>query len=205
MNDKLTAITVILDKSGSMNSIRNDVIGGFNSFIEDQKKFDGEATVTLTLFDSEYNIKYINKDIKNVDLLNTKNYVPSGNTALNDAVGRTIDELGNRLDNLKEDEKPGKVIVVIITDGEENSSREYQLKKVKEKIEHQQKIYNWEFIYIGAEGLNTQSIQQNYGIQAQNVAAFVASGIGTRSMYDSVSCSVTNLRSGKAANLKIKN
>jgi len=151
MKADLSEIAIILDESGSMQEITNDTIGGYNSFIETQKEIPGEAKLTLVKFNTDYNVIHNGLDIKTVPLLSNKTYYPSGSTALLDAVGRTIDEIGKRLSNTPEDEKPGKVILLIITDGEENSSKEYSLEVVKEKIKHQQEKYNWEIIYLGAD------------------------------------------------------
>lgn len=150
MKKDLCEIVVILDESGSMSSVKNDTIGGFNTFLETHQKLPGFANLTFVKFDTSYNIVYNGKDVKEVPPLNEDTYTPHGCTALLDAVGKTIDEVGIRLSNTNENERPEKVMFVILTDGEENSSREYHLDMIKEKIKHQTEKYNWDFIFLGA-------------------------------------------------------
>ena len=122
MNRNLTDITVVLDRSGSMTTVMHDVTGGFDKFIEEQKKVQGEALLTLVQFDTEYEFVHKAKNIKDIPKLE---FMPRGMTALLDAMGRAITETGERLRNMKEEDRPGKVICLIITDGQENSSKEY--------------------------------------------------------------------------------
>ena len=150
MKKDLCELIVILDESGSMCNVKNDTIGGFNTFLETHQKLPGEALLTLIKFDSEYDIVHNGVDVRSVEPLNKDTYTPGGMTALLDAVGRAIDEVGKRYDNAKEEEKPGKVIFLITTDGEENSSKEYKLEAVKEKIQRRQTENEWEFIFMGA-------------------------------------------------------
>lgn len=151
MKKDLAELIIVLDESGSMADVVSDTIGGYNTFIETHQALPGEAKLTLVKFDTKYDIVHNGVDIKDVPKLDNKTYVPGSMTALLDAVGRTIDEVGKRLDATPEDEKPGKVIMMIITDGEENSSKEYTLQQVKEKMKHQQDTYQWEVIFLGAD------------------------------------------------------
>ena len=146
---KNTDITIILDRSGSMQSTKNDAIGGFNSFIEEQKKVPGEAFLTLVQFDNEYELNYAAKPIRFVEPLNDLTYVPRGGTALVDAMGRTINEIHARVKALPKAERPN-VVVVIITDGQENASKEWTSARVNELITKLRKK-GYEFIFIGAE------------------------------------------------------
>lgn len=150
MKKDLCELVVILDESGSMGLITNDTIGGFNTFLETHQKLPGDANLTLVKFDTKYEIVHNGVDVRSVKPLDKTTYSPGGATALLDAVGRAIDELGKRYDVLSEDEKPGKVIFLIITDGEENSSREYKLKQIKEKTTKRQNDDKWEFVFMGA-------------------------------------------------------
>lgn len=145
-----TDMTLILDKSGSMEIIRTDTIGGYNTFLKEQQETPGECDFSLVMFDTNYDFVYQGRPIKEVHGLSEKTYRPSGSTALLDAVGRSIHEAGNRLDKLTEADKPEKVIMVIITDGQENFSREYTKDQIKKMIEHQEKQYSWSFMYLGA-------------------------------------------------------
>ena len=108
MKKDLCELIVILDESGSMCNVKNDTIGGFNTFLETHQKLPGEALLTLIKFDSEYDIVHNGVDVRSVEPLNKDTYTPGGMTALLDAVGRAIDEVGKRYDSAKEEEKPGK-------------------------------------------------------------------------------------------------
>lgn len=147
----LVEIIAVLDRSGSMYSITDDVIGGFNRFIEDQKQISKETLVTLILSDDEYIIVYAKCPISDVPLLTPAVYVPRGWTALLDAIGHTIDTIGERLSTTPEPERPEKIIIVTMTDGLENSSRDYIRSQVFEKIKEQREVYSWEFLFLGAK------------------------------------------------------
>lgn len=147
MRTDLTDITIVMDRSGSMSSIRDDAEGGLNSFIEEQKQQPGDATFTLVQFDTEYEFVHKAVPISSVPRCDLR---PRGNTALLDAVGRAITETGERLSATKEEDRPGLVVFVILTDGMENSSREFSRDKIKEMIEHQQTNYNWKFVFLAA-------------------------------------------------------
>ena len=149
MNRDLTEIIFLLDRSGSMAGLETDTIGGFNAFIEKQRQLEGETIVTAVLFDDRYEILWNGIDA-NKAILTDKEYYVRGSTALLDAVGKTILDVGYRLSKTSEETRPGKVIFVITTDGMENSSKEFTYEKVKELIKHQQEKYNWEFIFLGA-------------------------------------------------------
>jgi uncharacterized protein YegL len=150
MNMDLTEIVVILDKSGSMGVVRNDAFNGINSFILEQKKLPGEANFTLTLFNSENTYLYSGHDLKSIHPLKEAEYVPDGFTALNDAIGKTITNVEKRLSAYSDNDRPGKVIVAIMTDGEENASHEYTSDHIKQLIERLQSEYKWEFVFLGA-------------------------------------------------------
>lgn len=143
-------IVFILDRSGSMGSMAQEAISGFNAFLEDQKKLPGEARLTLVLFDHEYTLVYGGKDIKSAEPLCDHTYVPRGCTALLDSIGRTIDDVGKRLNEMAEEERPGKVLVAILTDGLENASSDFTKAKISEMISHQREKYAWEFVFLAA-------------------------------------------------------
>lgn len=147
-----TDITVVLDVSGSMADCIDDTIGGFNTFVEDQKKHGSNASLTLVQFDNHYEVVYEARPIGEVPPLTRETFVPRGGTALLDAIGRTINSVGARLAATPESERPDKVFLFILSDGGENSSREFADKnKVGEMIKHQQDKYNWVFLYAGAD------------------------------------------------------
>lgn len=151
MKDNYTHITMILDRSGSMQSVRSDVVGGFNQFLAEQKAVPGDCTVTLVQFDDQgpYDILRDCTPIKDVEPLGNE-YLPRGMTPLYDAVGRGIVNTGERLANMPEHDRPAKVVFVTITDGLENSSREYNAAKVAAMTKEQQEKYGWQFVYLGA-------------------------------------------------------
>ena len=151
MKNGLTEISVILDRSGSMNVRKSDTIGGFNAFLDEQQKLPGECTVSLYQFDHEYEAVYEGVPVDKATRLTDTNFVPRGTTALLDAVGRTINAVGIRLATLSEEERPEKVLVVIQTDGQENASKEFDNAKIKEMIDHQRDNYQWQFIFLSAD------------------------------------------------------
>lgn len=178
MNTHLTEIAFILDRSGSMESCANAAIAGFNKFLHEQKDVPSQARFTLVLFDDQYELPYLSIPISEVVDLNHKTFEPRGGTALLDAIGRTIDELGARLAALPEAERPGQVIVAILTDGLENASQKYTWRDVAQRITHQREVYKWEFLFLGAN-------QDAIATAAQmNIAAANAASIsgGVQSM-----------------------
>jgi len=192
MKDK-TSIICVLDRSGSMNPLINDAIGGFNKFLEEQKALPGEAEMTVVLFDDKYDVIANGKDIQKIEPLNNKTYVPRGMTALYDALGKTINEAGARFSNMPETEKPDKVICVILTDGAENSSHEFTREKIVEMTKLQQETYNWEFVYLGANQ-DAIAVGGSIGINVRNCVNYTADSRGTAGAYAVTSCRVSNHR-----------
>ncbi len=182
----LTEIVCILDRSGSMESIRTDAIGGFNAFLAAQQQLPGDARLTLVLFDHEYDRVLDAVPLAEVKPLTEETYVPRGTTALLDAVGRTLDDVGARLAATPEAERPGKVLVCILTDGLENASRDYTRDRVKGMIEHQQQKYGWEFQFLAANQ-DAFAAAGSIGIAAADAAAFVADAAGTHAAFARVS------------------
>jgi len=147
-----TEIAFILDQSDSMESIKPGTLEGVNAFLDQQKQENAAYPVrfSLTLFNTTIETPHSSVLVTEVPSLNGETYRPSGSTALLDAIGRTIDELGSRLAAMSEADRPGKVIVAIMTDGEENSSRIFSWDQISEKIKHQTDVYKWEFLFMGA-------------------------------------------------------
>jgi hypothetical protein len=170
MQEELTEIVCIIDRSGSMAQVKDEAISGFNSFLEDQVAVPGEAALTLVRFDTEYEIMHNGTPITQVPMLDENSFEPRGMTALYDAIGRTIDDVGGRLSKTPEAQWPAHVIVAILTDGLENASSDYTCNRIRTMIEHQQSTYNWDFVYLGANqnafaesrrmGLNKESTRQ---------------------------------------------
>jgi hypothetical protein len=197
-----TDITIILDRSGSMDSVKSDTIGGFNSFLSEQQKVEGEATLSLVQFDDQYEVVYLDKDINSADKLTDATFQPRGLTALLDAVGRTINSVGQRLAALSEQERPDKVLLVVMTDGFENASREFNAAKIGEMINHQRNNYKWEFMFIGANQDAVLSAKE-IGIPAAAALTYAANQEGTQMAFSMAADKIRNYRvSGKAEELQ---
>ena len=143
---KATDITMIIDRSGSMGSIREQVIRSFNDFLAEQKAVKGEANISLIQFDDQYEVNYEGVDIQDAAELNATTYEPRGMTALNDAIGRTITNMKVRLQDTNDN-----VVVVITTDGMENASVEYSRSQIREMIKECEEKLGWKFIYLAAD------------------------------------------------------
>lgn len=193
MKEGYTHISVVIDESGSMMSILNDTIGGFNTFLETQKETPGEATFSLTKFSNKTNLVYSFMDIKEVPVLTKSSYRPSGGTALYDAIGETIIGCGNKLAAMQEYERPDKVMIVIITDGEENVSREFTHANVQQMIKHQSDIYKWEFVFLGAN-INAERTAVNLNIKLGNTMTFAATSDGVDATFKSMSSKLSSYR-----------
>ena len=149
MDPNHTKIAVVMDRSGSMASVHEATVSGFNEFINGQKQTPGTADLMLVLFDDRYEVPY-DKPISQVEPMTLAEFVPRGTTALNDAIGKTVTGIGSKLAQLPEAERPGQVIVVILTDGHENASKEFSREQVARMIEHQRSVYSWQFLFLGA-------------------------------------------------------
>jgi len=193
MKPNYTDITLIVDKSGSMEPLTTDTIGGINTFIDAQRKVPGTATFTLVQFNARATTVLNAVPMSMVENLSRTSYVPSGTTALLDAVGETITNTGKRLAALPEADRPSKVIVLIVTDGEENASREYRLDQIKTMIERQTKDFSWEFQYIGA---NQDAFKgaASMGINWAFTANYNATAKGTAATYQTMANSVMRSR-----------
>jgi hypothetical protein len=201
MRDGYTHIHVVLDSSGSMLTIKKDTIGGFNSFLQGQKETakDGD-TFTFVKFSSAgynqspYTFAYKNADIKTVHELTEKTFIPSGGTALIQTLVDSIKDLGVFLHSLPESQKPSKVIFVIITDGEENSSpATYSKVQVNALISEHTNIWKWEFIFLGA---NQDAIKEaaSYGISWTNSMSYGANELGIKSTFDTLTRSLNSYK-----------
>lgn len=193
MKKDYTHIAIVLDRSGSMSSVKEATINGFNEFIVGQRQVKGEATVTLAQFDDVYEVVYDFVDLKTVPFLNERTYCPRNFTALLDAMGRTINETGKRLAAMPESQRPERVIMLIQTDGMENSSKEFDSGKILEMVTHQRDKYNWQFIFLGA---NQDAIltAQSYGIQVGKAITYAHSALGTEYVYSGACCLASGLR-----------
>lgn len=191
-DQNLTHITIVADRSGSMRRIAADANGGIRQLLADQARLPGACEVSITVFDTEVEHPFTNvrpDDIK-VDVIH-----PRGRTALNDAVGMSIVQLGDELAARDEDDRPGKVIFIIVTDGEENSSREYGHDQIKAMVTEQTTQWGWEFLFLGAN-IDAFAVGARYGFGRAQTINFEASDQGTESVLRAASAYATRSRSG---------
>jgi uncharacterized protein YegL len=185
----LTEIIFITDRSGSMATCAEAMRQGFDEFINKQKQIPGECQVTAAQFDDVYELLYECKPLKDVPrgVLD-----PRGSTALHDAIGRTLQAVGQRLAKTPEEKRPGKVVCVIITDGYENASKEYNGNRVRDMITHQRTKYNWEFVFLGA---SEDAVSVGASLGVLNNAAWKNNTTGSQALFSSVSGAVGGYRS----------
>lgn len=176
-----TDITYLLDRSGSMASVQSDVCGGFEAFIHEQQKTGDNASFTLVQFDTvSFDRDYTAAPIKNVSP--KLKFYPRGGTPLLDALGQIITQTGLRLSAMPEADRPNKVVFVVHTDGQENSSHEYTAQRIREMIEHQRSVYNWKFVFMSSDITAVNDATAFYGFD-QNNSVFMDSSnnfVGTR-------------------------
>tara|TARA_R110000765_G_scaffold7963_2_gene25957 strand:- start:1266 stop:1892 length:627 start_codon:yes stop_codon:yes gene_type:complete len=195
MQKNKTEIVIVVDRSGSMGAIREDMEGGIKGFITEQQKLEGETRITYCQFDTEYELVFENKiaaDVKDIAI------VPRGMTALVDAVGRSINEVGERLAKTDKKDRPEKVIFLVITDGMENSSRELSAEKVKEMVQHQEDEYNWEFVFLGSN-IDAVAVGATMGFQQKGSMTYDSNTVGVTNALNSVTCYASTTRSGMKA------
>jgi hypothetical protein len=198
MNPNLTEIAFVMDRSGSMESMKVEAIGGFNAFIQEQMKGPGEVRFTLILFDNEYLKVIDHQPLPSVQKLTDATYEPRGSTALLDAMGRTIDEIGQRLAKTPEQDRPGHVIIACMTDGAENASRHYSNSKLAAMIELQRTSYSWEFVFLGAT-LEAREMAKSWTVPDQDIDSFVASAAGVMDANMKMSSRVYQKRMDKSS------
>lgn len=197
MKQGLTELVFILDRSGSMGGLEADTIGGYNSLLSKQKAIPGECRITTVLFSHDAQLLHDRTDLQAVTLLTEADYQVGGSTALLDAIGSTLNKIGNAIKHTAEDYRPEKVLVCIITDGMENASRYYGSDQVKHMIKRQQDKYGWEFIFLGAN-IDAVETASRYGIRAERASSYHADKEGIDLNYGSMSETIVNLRVNKA-------
>ena len=193
MKTNLTELVFILDRSGSMGGLESDTIGGFNSMLSKQQTEPGDCRITTILFDNEYEVLHDRIDINAVSSITGKDYFVRGQTALLDAVGKTINKIRTVQKNTSQDYRAEKVLFVITTDGMENASREFNYVKIKSMIEHQKEKYNWEFIFLGAN-IDAIDVANRFGIAQNRTQNFHNDSEGIALNYMTVSETVANFR-----------
>lgn len=168
MKENFIHVCFIVDQSGSMYDSKDDVVGGFKSIIEEQRNVkDGSCSVSLYTFDDSVKEIYVGKDVNDVEDFD---YVPRGCTAMNDGIGMAITNIGKWLNDMDEKERPSKNLIVIMTDGMENASKEYTLSQVRDMIKHQTDKYNWTFMYVGAD-ITTSKMADDLGISVRSFSS----------------------------------
>ncbi|MBA3608769.1 MAG: VWA domain-containing protein [Chthoniobacterales bacterium] len=203
MKNNYAEIAFVLDRSGSMNICRDAAIEGFNRFLKEQQQVEGLAKLTLVLFDDEYLVPVNALPVAEVVPLDEETYVPRGSTALLDAIGRTIKELGTRLAALPESDRPAQVIVAILTDGEENSSHNYTWHQLAAAIKRQTEEYRWTFLFLGANQ-DAIATAAKMNIAAANAASYVQDGPGLRASSRTFARKMKALRSFSMGNPTIE-
>lgn len=192
MKKNLTELVFILDRSGSMSGLESDTIGGFNSFIEKQKEVDGECLVSTVLFNQVSKVIYDRVSLKEIRKMTGDDYLPSGTTALIDAMGDAIHHIRNVHKYIREEDVPEKTVFVIITDGLENASTRYSSDDVK-KMVSQQKEKGWEFLFLGAN-IDAVETAKHYGIEEDRAVRFHSDAKGHRKNYEVLSDAIRECR-----------
>lgn len=192
---ELTELVFILDRSGSMSGLESDTIGGCNALIEKQKQESGEALVTTVLFDDKYELLHDRIPLKGIAPITDKQYFVRGCTALNDAMGKTINKIVNAQANTLECARPQKTLVAIITDGLENASREYTGHDIKKLVEARKEM-GWEFLFIGAN-MDAIAAAKTVGIHADHAVRYRPDSRGTQVIYDAINMAAVSMRRGE--------
>lgn len=194
MNINYTALALIVDRSGSMQSLASDVVGSIKQFIGDQKKNPGKASLTVVQFDHAYDVVYDFKNITEVDEEKfADEYAPRGSTALLDAIGRTTLAMNQKLNSLSDADKPQRVVVAVITDGLENASTEFNIEQIKDMIKDKETL-GWDFMFLGAT-LDAIDVAQKIGFSKNKSAVYAVSKVG--SCIDLLNQKITCARRGE--------
>jgi uncharacterized protein YegL len=196
MKKGLTELVFILDRSGSMGGLESDTIGGFNLMLAKQKAAPGECRITTVLFDNNYELLHDRLDLQAASPLTEKEYFVGGSTALLDAIGRTIHKIGNVQRKSADEYRAEKVLFVIITDGEENSSREYSSDEVKAQIERQKSKYGWEFLFLGAN-IDAVETAAGLGINRNHAQNYHADSAGSAVVHEAIARATVAFRERK--------
>lgn len=192
MNENLTEVVFILDRSGSMSGLEKDVIGGFNSTIKRQKGEKGECLVSTVLFNSESKVVHDRLPIKEIKNMKDGDYIPSGSTALIDALGDSIKYISKVHKIIRKEDVPKHTIFIITTDGQENSSHKYSSDEVKKMIVARQEE-GWEFIYL-ASNIDAVETSKIYGFKVENSHSYINDELGNKKVFQCVSDYVSNTR-----------
>ena len=196
MKNDITELVFILDRSGSMSGLERDTIGGFNAMLKTQAEEPGQALVNTVLFNSDSVVIHDRVPLDKVEPMTGRQYRVGGCTALLDAVGGAIRHIGNVHKYAREEDRPGKTLFIITTDGMENASRNYSYGRVKSMIEHQKEIYGWEFLFLGAN-MDAISAAGRFGIRAERAVRYAPDSAGTALNFSVVSDTVAHFRASR--------
>jgi len=187
-----------------MAGLESDTISGFNGLLNKQRNEEGEALITTVLFDHEYELLHDRINVKSIQNISENEYYVRGSTALLDAIGLTIDKIGNVQKMTRVEDRADKVLFVITTDGMENSSRKYNYARIKKMIQHQKRKYQWEFIFMGAN-MDAIGMASKFGIDSNRAVNYHSDKKGTQLNYESMNKVVSNLRMSKSIKEDWKN
>lgn len=165
MKKNYIQIALIMDRSGSMRDVWKDAVGGFNSFIQQQKQLlnDKDVKISVIVFDQEYDLIIDSKDLQSFEQVDFSKYYPRGMTSLLDAIGITTNRLGTRFAIMNQEDRPEKIIITVMTDGGQNSSKEFNSQQIKDMISEQQSKYNWSYIFLSSDLSAVDEAQRSYG------------------------------------------
>ncbi len=193
MENNITELVFILDRSGSMAGLEGDTVGGFNAMLEKQKREPGECLVSTVLFDNESTVLHDRIPLRDVPAMTEKDYRVGGCTALLDALGGAIHHIGNIHKYARKEDVPARTVFVVTTDGMENASRRYSSDRVKRMIERQKERYGWEFLFLAAN-IDAVSTARHFGIGEDRAVNYHADRQGTAVIYDTVGEAVCSVR-----------
>ena len=196
MNNNLTELVFIMDRSGSMAGLESDTIGGFNAMVEKQKREAGDAFLSTVLFSNASTVLYDRVDIRKVEPMTERQYYVGGCTALLDAIGDAVHHIGNVHKYAREEDRPARTIFVITTDGMENASRRYTYDEVRRMVERQRERYGWEFLFLGAN-MDAISAARRFGIREDRAVRYECDAKGTALNFEVVSETIGCVREGK--------
>ena len=186
----VTELVFILDSSGSMSTLRDDTIGGFNTMLEKQRDTEGKCYVSTVMFADDSKVVHDRRPLEEVPELTRKDYEPMGCTALYDAVGSAIRHIANIHKYARKEDIPDKTLFVITTDGMENASHNFTAKEVRRLISKEQEKYGWEFIFLGAN-IDAAAAAADIGISEERAVNYKASRSGTAKLFRAVGSAVT--------------